>query len=61
MEISCGSCGNGNWKVKIFEMRVMGQSIVYSALKCESCGSIYPLQELGKNVSKDAITSMLKE
>ncbi|MFW9932246.1 MAG: hypothetical protein ACFFDR_06280 [Candidatus Thorarchaeota archaeon] len=33
----------------------------YSALKCESCGSIYPLQELGKNVSKDAITSMLKE
>ena len=61
MEMTCDSCGNGDWKVKIFEMRVMNQSVVYSALKCESCGSIYLLQEIGRNVSRDAIMSMLKE
>ena len=60
MEIKCESCGNSNWKLKLHEMRVMGQSVVYSALECEGCGAVYPLQDLGKNTSKEAIASMLK-
>jgi len=40
----------------------MGRAIVtYSALKCKGCGMIYPLQELGKNVKKEAVVSMLRQ
>jgi uncharacterized Zn finger protein len=60
MEIKCESCGNTNWKIKLHEMRIMGQSVVYSALECEGCGAVYPLQDLGKNTSKETIASMLK-
>ncbi|MHA1907136.1 MAG: hypothetical protein ACW98Y_07565 [Candidatus Thorarchaeota archaeon] len=60
MEIKCESCGNTNWKIKLHEVRVMGQSVVYSALECEECGAVYPLQDLGKNASKEAIAAMLK-
>ena len=51
---------NTKWKMKLHELGIMGQSVVYSALECESCGAVYPLQELGKNTSNEAIASMLK-
>ncbi|MGY5865368.1 MAG: hypothetical protein RTV41_12255 [Candidatus Thorarchaeota archaeon] len=42
-----------------------GGSVVYSAMKCEGCGMVYPLQEVakgkGRRVSKDAVIGMLKQ
>ena len=61
MEIACESCGNSKWTMKIYEMRVMGQTVVYTALKCNECGMNYPLQELGKNMSKESIAHVLKK
>ena len=48
----------------IHELQVPGGGVVYSALKCENCGMVYPLQELAKgrgmSVSKDSVIAMLK-
>ncbi|MHA2027510.1 MAG: hypothetical protein ACW98U_16550 [Candidatus Thorarchaeota archaeon] len=42
-----------------------GGSVVYSAMKCDGCGMVYPLQEVakgkGRRVSKDAVIGMLKQ
>ncbi len=66
MKISCEMCGNEDWKMVIYEMslgRVGGA--VFSALKCECCGMVYPLQELakgtGRHVSKETVIGMLKQ
>ena len=61
MEIACESCGNSKWTMKLFEMRLKGQNIVYTALKCNECGINYPLQKLGKNMSKKSIANVLKK
>jgi uncharacterized Zn finger protein len=64
MKISCESCGTEDWKMVIHEVRVPGGGVVYSAMKCENCGMVYPLQELAKGrgmqVSKDSVIGMLK-
>ncbi len=59
-------CGNEEWKMVIYEMSLGGVGgVVYSALKCESCGMVFPLQELakgrGRQVSKDTVIGMLKQ
>ena len=63
MKVSCEKCGSEDWKMTINEISVRGGNIVHSALKCEGCGMVYPLQELAKgrggHVSKDAVISML--
>ncbi|MHA1588414.1 MAG: hypothetical protein ACTSV9_06540 [Candidatus Thorarchaeota archaeon] len=61
MEIECENCGETDWVLTIHEMRVMRRSILYSALKCKGCGMAYPLQELGKNVKKESVVSMLRQ
>ncbi len=61
MEIECENCGGTDWVLTIYEMRVMGRSVTYSALKCKGCGMTYPLQELGKNVKKETVVSMLHQ
>ncbi len=61
MDITCESCGNVKWTMRLFEMRVKGQSLVYTALKCNECGMNYPLQKLGKNMPKKSIASVLKK
>jgi len=64
MKVSCESCGGEDWKLVIYQMSVPGGGVVYSAMKCEGCGMVYPLQELAKgrgmSVSKDAVIGMLK-
>lgn len=64
MKISCEACGAEDWKIVIHEVKVPMGEIVYSAMKCEDCGMVYPLQELAKgrgmSVSKDSIIAMLK-
>ncbi|MGQ4871682.1 MAG: hypothetical protein DRO73_01430 [Candidatus Thorarchaeota archaeon] len=60
MNIECESCGGDEWIAKIYELRVWGTSVIYSALKCKKCGTIYPLCELGRNVSRDSVASMMK-
>lgn len=59
MEIECKECNESQFELTIHELGVMGQKIVYSALKCKGCGMVYPLAELGRNVSKASIASML--
>ena len=61
MEIECENCGGTNWVLSIYEMRAMRRTMAYSALKCKGCGMTYPLQELGKNVKKETIVSMLSQ
>ena len=60
MEIQCEECNGNIWKAILHELKFMGQSVVYSALKCEGCGMVIPLTQLGKNQSKDVIKQMLK-
>lgn len=64
MKISCDDCGSEEWKMVIHEIKVPGGGVVYSAIKCENCGMVYPLQELAKgrgmSVSKDSVIGMLK-
>ncbi len=64
MKISCESCGGEEWKMTIHQVNVPGGSVVYSAMKCEGCGMVYPLQEVAKGrgmgVSKDTVIGMLK-
>ncbi|MCF2137615.1 MAG: hypothetical protein K9W43_10335 [Candidatus Thorarchaeota archaeon] len=60
MKIECELCGGEDWLATIYEIRVAGMPVVYSALKCKACGAIYPLAELGKQVSKERIKSYLK-
>jgi hypothetical protein len=69
MKISCEKCGSEDWKMTIYELVIGGGfasgNVVYSAMKCEGCGMVYPLQELakgkGSHVSKDTIISMLEK
>ncbi|MHA1769253.1 MAG: hypothetical protein ACTSV3_05315 [Candidatus Thorarchaeota archaeon] len=65
MKITCESCGSEEWKAVIHEMKFGPGGIVYSALKCESCGMVYPLQELAKGagmrMSKETVRAMLKQ
>ena len=48
----------------IHEVKLPVGEVVYSAMKCENCGMVYPLQELAKGrgmgVSKDSVVGMLK-
>jgi len=64
MKISCESCGNEDWQMVIHKVNIGGGGVVYSAMKCENCGMVYPLQELAKgqgmSVSKDRVIGMLK-
>ena len=61
MEIECENCGGTDWVLSIHEMRAMRRTMAYSALKCKGCGMTYPQQELGKNVKKETIVSMLSQ
>ncbi len=49
----------------IHQVNVPGGSVIYSAMKCGSCGMVYPLQEVakgrGRGVSKDTVIGMLKQ
>ena len=49
----------------IHEVRVPGGGVIYSAMKCENCGMVYPLQEVAKGrgmqVSNDSVIGMLKQ
>jgi len=64
MKISCESCGAEDWKMVIHEIRLPMGEVVYSAMKCENCGMVYPLQEVAKGrgmgVSRDSVIGMLK-
>ncbi|MGD9397407.1 MAG: hypothetical protein PVJ05_13320 [Candidatus Thorarchaeota archaeon] len=64
MKISCESCGSEDWKLVIHEVQVPGGGVIYSAMKCENCNMVYPLQEVAKGrgmrVSKDSVIGMLK-
>ena len=64
MKISCESCGSEDWKMVIHEVRVPGGVVIYSAMKCDSCEMVYPVQEVAKGrgmqVSKDTVIGMLK-
>ncbi|MFW9788141.1 MAG: hypothetical protein ACFFE2_13250 [Candidatus Thorarchaeota archaeon] len=48
----------------IHELHVAGGVVIHSAMKCEGCGMVYPLQEVAKgrgvSVSKEAVIGMLK-
>ena len=48
----------------IHQVKLPMGEVVYSAMKCENCGMVYPLQELAKgrgmSVSKDSVIGMLK-
>jgi hypothetical protein len=48
----------------IHELHVPGGVVIYSAMKCENCGMVYPFQELAKGrgmqVSKGSVVEMLK-
>ncbi|TXT56120.1 MAG: hypothetical protein BAJATHORv1_30506 [Candidatus Thorarchaeota archaeon] len=61
MELTCEQCNGDKWKMVLHELRVMGQSIVYSAIKCDGCGMVYPLAELGKNQPKGSFAAVLKQ
>lgn len=70
MKVSCEKCGSEDWKMTIHEIVVGGGgfgggSVVYTAMKCEGCDMVYPLQELakgkGKRVSKEAVIDMLTQ
>ncbi len=65
MQISCESCNSERWSLVIHELNAGMGTVIYSALKCENCGMVYPLQELAKgrgmSVSKEAIVRMLKQ
>jgi hypothetical protein len=69
MKVSCEMCGSEDFKMTIHEVVVGGGgfgggSVVYSAMKCEGCGMIYPFQELakgkGRRASRDQVIAMLK-
>lgn len=64
MQISCERCNSERWALVIHEINAGMGTVVYSALKRENCGMVYPLQEpakgRGMGVSKDAIVRMLK-
>jgi C4-type Zn-finger protein len=64
MKISCESCGAEEWKMVIHAVKLPVGEVVYSAIKCENCDMVYPLQELAKgrgmSVSKDSVIGMLK-
>jgi uncharacterized Zn finger protein len=65
MNVSCESCDGEDWQMVIHEIRVPGGGVIYSAIKCKSCGMVYPLQEVAKGrgmqVSKDSVIGMLKQ
>lgn len=65
MKISCEMCGNEDWKLVIHKMSLGKGGVIYSALKCESCDMVYPLQELakgiGRQVNKETVIGMLKQ
>lgn len=44
----------------IYEMKVFGQTSIYTAVKCETCGMVYPLTQLAKNQAKETVIGMLK-
>jgi uncharacterized Zn finger protein len=60
MELRCDSCNGDKWKMTIYEMKVFGQNSIYTAVKCETCGMVYPLTQLAKNQPKDTVIGMLK-
>ena len=49
----------------IHDVHVPGGVVIYSAMKCENCSMVYPLQEVakgrGRGVSKDTVIGMLKQ
>jgi len=61
MEIECENCGGLNWILTIYEMREMGRTVTYSALKCKGCKMTFPLQELAKNVKKETVVSKIRK
>lgn len=69
MKVSCEMCGGEDWKMVIHEVVIRGMigggGVVYSAMKCNGCGMVYPLQELAKGkggrVNKDVLIGMLKQ
>ena len=65
MKVSCESCGGEDWKMVIRDVHVPGGVVIYSAMKCENCSMVYPLQEVakgrGRSVSKDTVIGMLKQ
>ncbi len=64
MTIKCSECNGDDLSMIIFEMNRRMAVVVYSAIKCNKCGMVYPIQELGKGgrgmVNKDIVTSMLR-
>jgi uncharacterized Zn finger protein len=65
MKITCEMCESEDWKMVIHKISAGGGGVIHSALKCEGCGMVYPLQELakgvGRQVSKEAVIGMLKQ
>ena len=60
MEVKCENCDGTSWKAILHEIRMFGQNVIYSAIKCDGCGAVYPLAQLGKNQSIESIRNMLK-
>ncbi len=52
MEITCEVCDGTNWKMTIheFKRKSMGAKLlwIYSALKCDSCGMVYPITPIDR-------------
>ncbi len=53
-------CDGTQLKMTIYEMKVFGQTSIYSAAKCEDCGMVYSLTQLAKNQPREAVVGMLK-
>lgn len=64
LTIKCSECNSEDLAMTVFEMKSGIGVVVYSAIKCNQCGMVYPLQELGKGrsgmVNKDIAHSMLR-
>jgi len=60
LELKCNSCDGNIWNVTIFEIKILGQNVIYSTIKCDGCGMVYPLAQLGKNQSRGSVMEMLR-
>jgi len=60
MGLKCDSCDGTQLKMTIYEMKVLGQTSIYSAVKCEDCDMLYPLAQLAKNHPREAVVGMLR-
>lgn len=66
MRIKCESCGSEEWTISLHEIKIQRfMSAILSVLKCDSCGMVYPLQNvsagMGGRMSRDNIIAMLRK